>query len=151
MGLLLIIIIVISFIIASNFQKLLSKPIIDLAQATDVVSASADYSFRLVKSSNDEIRILYDGFNEMLKQIDMRDAELQQKNKELERLIDTSPDAIILTDTENRITIANNRFMDMCGVNNDQSILGKGLLSFVKKGDIHIVSKELNPDYAQTD
>ena len=72
MFLLLAVIILFSFLVANKLQKVLSKPILKLAETTDLVSENNDYSLRLEKYGNDEIGILYDGFNEMLKQIEIR-------------------------------------------------------------------------------
>ena len=144
MGLLLFTIIFISFFIASNLQKIISKPIVNLAHATKAISLSADYSLRMKKSSDDEIGQLFDGFNDMLKQIELRDSELQQKNKELESLINTSPDAIIISDVNHRILIINKKFLDMCRIRSEDRIIGTDLLNYVKDGDTQIVSKGLN-------
>jgi len=61
--------IVLSFLLANRFQKPISKPILELAQLTRKISGEGDYSVQIKRKSNDEIGVLYDGFNNMLKQI----------------------------------------------------------------------------------
>jgi signal transduction histidine kinase/ActR/RegA family two-component response regulator len=61
--------IVFSYFLANHFQKPISKPILELAQLTRKISGEGDYSVQIARKSNDEIGVLYDDFNNMLKQI----------------------------------------------------------------------------------
>jgi signal transduction histidine kinase len=70
--------------ISSVLQKLISEPLLALAQVASSVSAQEDYSLRAVKRGDDEIGLLVDRFNEMLTQIQDRDRALQQAQDELE-------------------------------------------------------------------
>jgi HPt (histidine-containing phosphotransfer) domain-containing protein len=75
-----------AFLLSSQLQGVISKPILQLASTARIVSAEKDYSVRAVKRSDDEVGRLIDGFNEMLTQIQLRDEELQRHrdhNKEL--------------------------------------------------------------------
>jgi signal transduction histidine kinase/CheY-like chemotaxis protein len=69
-----------SFLVALTFarrlQPLISRPILHLADIETRVSKEKDYSLRAVKEADDELGLLIDGFNEMLVQIQDRDAEL---------------------------------------------------------------------------
>lgn len=65
-------------------QRFISQPIIDLAQATRKISADRDYSFRVPQESRDEFGELIAAFNEMLRQIEMRDAAVLEKNTALQ-------------------------------------------------------------------
>lgn len=66
-------------------QRVITGPIFHLAQTARVISTQKTYSIRAQKESNDELGQLIDGFNEMLAQIQQRDAELQDVNAELEK------------------------------------------------------------------
>ena len=66
----------VSLLLASQLQKLISRPIEHLAEIETRVSRQKDYSLRAVKEADDELGVLIDGFNEMLGQIQSRDAEL---------------------------------------------------------------------------
>ncbi|UCH94655.1 MAG: HAMP domain-containing protein [Candidatus Aminicenantes bacterium] len=93
--------IVLSYLLALRFQGLISQPILKLAKVTGQISNRPDYSLRVQKEGEDEIGILYDGFNNMLEQIqvwekkrDKAEAEqqrlmmqLEEKNYELEQVI----------------------------------------------------------------
>ena len=93
--------IVFSYFLALRFQDLISQPILKLARITEEISQKPDYSVRVQKEGRDEIGILYQGFNNMLEQIqawekrrDKAEAEqrrlleeLEEKNNELEQVI----------------------------------------------------------------
>jgi signal transduction histidine kinase/DNA-binding response OmpR family regulator len=65
-----------SLLLASQLQKMISQPILHLADVETRVSRERDYSVRAVKEADDELGVLIDGFNDMLGQIQSRDAEL---------------------------------------------------------------------------
>ena len=67
--------------LSSRLHKVVSEPIMKLAETARTVSSRKDYSLRADKSSDDELGILVDSFNEMLEQIQAREAELIQANK----------------------------------------------------------------------
>jgi signal transduction histidine kinase/CheY-like chemotaxis protein len=65
-----------SLLLASRLQEVISHPILHLAEIETRVSREKDYSVRAVKEADDELGVLIDGFNDMLGQIQSRDAEL---------------------------------------------------------------------------
>ena len=73
-----------AYLLASRLQRLISGPILALAQTAATVSAEKDYSVRARKSGNDEVGSLVDRFNEMLAQIQERDTALQSAHDDLE-------------------------------------------------------------------
>jgi signal transduction histidine kinase len=73
--------------ISSLFQRRISGPLVQLAQATRSVSAQRDYTVRVPVNSRDELGLLGEAFNEMLTQIQWRDAALQQAHDELEQRV----------------------------------------------------------------
>jgi len=74
----------IAFALSNRLQRLVSDPILHLAQVAQTVAMEKNYSMRATKQSNDEIGQLVDGFNEMLAQIQQRDAALQSARVGLE-------------------------------------------------------------------
>lgn len=73
----------VGFLLSSTLQRVISGPILHLAQTAKIVSAKKDYSVRAKKTSQDEVGVLIEGFNEMLTQIQQRDSELIIANTEL--------------------------------------------------------------------
>jgi len=77
----------VAFVLSSKLQGVISQPIMHLAQTARVVSVEKNYAVRAVKQSQDELGLLIDGFNDMLHQIQERDAALQQAHDELEKRV----------------------------------------------------------------
>ena len=71
-----VLILLVCFLVSSRLQKLFSDPVIELAKAMDKVSSDKDYALRVSRKSKDELGSLYEGFNDMLEQIQKRDNKL---------------------------------------------------------------------------
>jgi two-component sensor histidine kinase/HAMP domain-containing protein len=76
-----------SFGVASRLQQTIAKPLQNLSGVAKTVSQKKDYTLRAVKTSEDEVGQLIDGFNEMLGQIQERDHALIQDQEELEKRV----------------------------------------------------------------
>ena len=72
-----------ALLVSSKLQGLISRPILRLEDTMRMVSANKNYGVRAVKSYDDEIGRLIDGFNTMLSEIQQRDIALQSTNGEL--------------------------------------------------------------------
>ena len=78
----------VAFILSTRLQRLISEPVLHLAEVTRQVAIEKNYSVRAIKRSEDEIGSLIDGFNVMLTQIHVRDEALQKAREELERRVE---------------------------------------------------------------
>ncbi|HRD68153.1 MAG TPA: response regulator [Candidatus Competibacter sp.] len=74
-------------LLAARFQAVISRPILQLRAATSEVADTRDYAIRVERTSDDELGALVDGFNDMLAQIQRRDAELALYNVRLEETV----------------------------------------------------------------
>ncbi len=79
-----IIALVASFVLLSQLQQSVSRPILELARSAERISQTRDYSTRVEKFANDELGTLYDDFNAMLAQIQRNEKELQEAHDDLE-------------------------------------------------------------------
>ncbi len=87
-GLVLLASLIAAFFVASVFQRAVAKPIVHLAKIAGSVSRDKDYSVRAISTGNrDEPDILIQAFNEMLGQIQEREAALQEAHRELEQRV----------------------------------------------------------------
>gem|GEM_PF-873707 len=73
----------VSFLLAVRLQRVISLPILHLAQTAKDVSEKRDYTVRAVRYHKDEVGLLIDSFNEMLTQIQERDVALLASNQAL--------------------------------------------------------------------
>jgi signal transduction histidine kinase len=76
-----------ALLLSSGLQRLISRPILDLAGTARAVSERQDYSIRARRQSADELGHLVDAFNQMLGQIQERDSELQRAKEDLEERV----------------------------------------------------------------
>lgn len=77
-------VICVTYFLSSKLQRVISGPILRLAQVAKDVSENKDYKVRAVKHANDEIGQLIEAFNKMLFEIQKRDLELLEINEKLE-------------------------------------------------------------------
>ncbi|MCP5107044.1 MAG: HAMP domain-containing protein, partial [bacterium] len=78
---------IVIFLLSWRLQRYISDPILLLADSFKEVSKKRDYSLQVEKTSQDEIGTLYDGFNEMMDQIQMHQQELREHKGNLENLV----------------------------------------------------------------
>lgn len=69
-----------TYILATNLQKIISFPILQLAKTTQKISDRGDYSIRLGLYREDEIGLLYNAFNNMFDVIQKRTDEIEREN-----------------------------------------------------------------------
>jgi signal transduction histidine kinase/CheY-like chemotaxis protein len=80
-----------AFLIARRLQELIAGPVVTLAQTAGAISTGGDYSLRAAKQGDDEVGSLVDAFNEMVGQVQRREAErtaLLRREQEANRLKD---------------------------------------------------------------
>ncbi len=73
-----------AYLLAAWLQRVISEPVIHLAQTAKSVTVLKNYAIRAKRTTDDELGMLIDGFNEMLSQIQRRDAELELRRDSLE-------------------------------------------------------------------
>jgi len=76
-----------AYLLSKRLHKSISEPIVQLAKTARTVSADKNYSLRVPKQGRAELGELTDNFNEMLAQIQQRDAILHKINDNLERRV----------------------------------------------------------------
>ena len=77
----------VAFLLSSRLQRVISEPLLNLAETAKKISREKNFSLRAKKHGQDEIGILIDGFNEMLAQIQERDTKLAQHSEQLEEVV----------------------------------------------------------------
>jgi two-component system, sensor histidine kinase and response regulator len=79
--------IIVTFMISSRQLRMVSDPIVQLAQIAARVTAEENYSLRAVSHGRDESGVLVNSFNEMLERIEQRDLALQNARDGLEQRV----------------------------------------------------------------
>jgi len=75
---------VLAAMLSSIIERLISRPIIALANTADQIADSRDFSLRAPNSGNDEVGGLIRAFNFMLDQIEAAEANLRELNADLQ-------------------------------------------------------------------
>jgi signal transduction histidine kinase/ActR/RegA family two-component response regulator len=81
------ILMLIAYLLAARLQRIISRPIGDLAKTIETISADNDFSSRAAAGTGDEIGDLIQGFNGMLTQLEERDEQLREYQHNLENLV----------------------------------------------------------------
>ncbi len=120
-----------SVFLANKLQSIISSPILDLVKVTKDVSSEVNYSIRVQKKSNDEIGMLYDGFNQMMEQIHERDVQRTNAKNELRAsqfflssVIDSMPILLITVEQNGRVTQWNKSAALLTGIPAHEAVGG---------------------------
>jgi len=121
--------------------------------ANQIAGGTGNYSVRATKRSDDEMGALIDAFNEMLKQIQERDAALEKRVSErteevvnslslVNATLESTTDGILVTDAEGNPTSFNGKFLEMWKIPGQSEEL-------LKKEKRKSVTSPLSNDYAR--
>lgn len=75
----------VAYLLSTRLQKVVTAPILSIADIARGVVERRDYSRRAQKVSDDEVGMLADSFNDMLNEIQKRTEELERSNHDTER------------------------------------------------------------------
>jgi PAS domain S-box-containing protein len=143
----------VAFLLSTRLHRVVTNPILHLTQVAQKVASDKNYSIRAEKRTDDEIGRLIGNFNEMLSQIQHRDAELQlahdlleqrvrERTEELRQsqalyhsLVGHLPVHIYRKDREGRFVFVNDHFCQFNGLNQNQ-VLGKTIFDIFSNKDL---------------
>ncbi len=109
------------FLLAIRLQRVISKPILELAHTARAIARAKTYELRVPQRTHDEIGELVLAFNNMLSEIQERDhhlslhrdrleEEVDRRTKELRTILENTPDTIARYDRDCRRTYVNPAF-----------------------------------------
>ncbi len=144
----------IAYLLSYRLQRVISGPIRELAETASSVSAHQNYSIRAIKRSHDEIGILFDEFNSMLDRIQQRDAVIQKAHDDLEKrveertsylnaLIENSPLAIMVLDSQQKVQLCNPAFEHLFQYTR-QEVIGKPVDELLADGDLLLEARAIS-------
>jgi PAS domain S-box-containing protein len=144
----------IAYLLSYRLQRVISGPIRELAETASSVSAHENYSVRATKRSHDEIGILFDEFNSMLDRIQQRDAVIQKAHDDLEKrveertsylnaLIENSPLAIMVLDSQQKVQLCNPAFERLFQYTR-QEVIGKPVDGLLADGDLLLEARAIS-------
>lgn len=107
---------VVAYLISNIAQRFISGPISNLTDIMNKVSRDKDYAIRGTYFSRDELGTLYQGFNEMLAEIQARDEKLYFTQFS----VDHMGDAAFWIDTDGLIVNVNNAACKAVGISREK-------------------------------
>jgi PAS domain S-box-containing protein len=111
-------------------QRRISEPILQLAQTARAVSEQHDYSVRATTPTVSELVTLTEAFNHMLTQIQSKDLALTESEARLRAVLNSSLNAVIVSDANGRILDWNARAEQMFGWTR-QEALGRDFIALL--------------------
>lgn len=133
-----------AYFMALKLQKILSQPILNLADMTGKISEQGDYSLRIEREGRDEITILYNEFNNMLEQINIREDALKKSEQWFRDLVETSSDWIWQIDENACFTYTSPKVTDILGYTAEE-IIGKTPFMLMPPGEAERISDIFEP------
>jgi signal transduction histidine kinase/DNA-binding response OmpR family regulator len=103
-ALVMVVSLLVAWALASRLQQYISSPILNLASTAQRISSDKDYSLRAVNNTGGEIGVMIEGFNGMLRQIELQDDELRRHRDHLEDEVKTRTADLVRVNEE--LTIA---------------------------------------------
>ncbi|HDL17880.1 MAG TPA: HAMP domain-containing protein [Bacteroidetes bacterium] len=136
-----LIIILFSLIGALIFSRSLSKPIRELANASQKI-AHGDFNIKIFFKNEDELKELADNFNYMTEKIKTLVTDLTLKKEELNGIISSIQEGLIVVNKEGRIVLYNESFKRIIQTD---SISGKFYWEILKSVEIsELIKRSIN-------
>ncbi len=79
----------VAFLLASRLQRRITEPLDSVAGAAREIVAHRNYAIRAKKTSDDEIGVLVDAFNNMLEEVETRSHELREADRRKDEFLAT--------------------------------------------------------------
>jgi two-component system phosphate regulon sensor histidine kinase PhoR len=108
------IILICSLLATGLFARSLSRPVRMLRKASLQI-ASGDFNARVILRNRDELKDLAESFNEMTEKMSASFEQLSHQKEELDSIISSLQEGLILVTKQGRITLCNESFRKMVG------------------------------------
>ena len=125
---------VVAYLLTTRLERVITGPIIELADTARQISGNKDYSLRGTRKSDDELGHLIDDFNHMLSEIEYRDLALTQSEKYFRSLIEHGNDIIVRVDAEGIIRYASPSATRLLS-QSAEKLYGRSLFDFIHPDD----------------
>lgn len=105
----------VAFLLSNTLQRLISVPVIRLAETARRISEQTDYSLRAPKLSNDELGLLTDWFNNMVDRMEAGNRALRNREAQFRLVTDHAPVLLAHFDREFRYKFVNVPYAERFG------------------------------------
>ncbi|HWR67391.1 MAG TPA: HAMP domain-containing protein, partial [Desulfomonilia bacterium] len=101
-----VLIILFSSLLSALFSHYLSTPVRAMSKAAMRI-ATGDLTARVTPGTDDEIRDLTEGFNEMALKLEQSFSEVKARNEELEGIVSSITELLLVLDAQGRVMLSN--------------------------------------------
>ncbi len=143
-----IVLLILAYFLATMLQKFISRPILELAEATKDFSLSDTYTVNLDINRKDEIGLLYNSFNILLKSLSTKEKErnaaefaLRESEEKFRVSFENAPLGIAIVDLKGDFLQINMELCNFFGYTREE-MLQKSIRELIHNSDI-IESKEI--------
>ncbi|WP_378924221.1 ATP-binding protein [Pelagicoccus mobilis] len=105
--------------VVSRMSRLITDPILELAETAKHISKERDFSHRQEKVFDDETGLLVDAFNEMMSQIEERGAIIQSNEERFREYFELGIAGMAILDSDGGFVEANRQLGEMLQVDQD--------------------------------
>jgi len=130
------VLVLLSWLLAYGLQAIISRPILKLAEVSKRISEKQDYSVRVKRKGTDEIGVLFDEFNHMLEQIQLRETERDRAEKKYRDIFENAAHGIFQLSPQGRVLMANPAFARILGYDSPAEVL-QGLTNVGEQLFVH--------------
>lgn len=148
-------------------QTVVTRPILSVASVARQVVDQRDYDQRVEKSSDDEVGVLVDAFNEMLDEVQERDEALRKKEAQQRTILESALHSFITMDQDGKIVEFNPTAERTFGYARED-VIGKemapliippalrdkhreGLKRYLKTGEEHVLGRRVEMTAVKAD
>lgn len=112
-----------AYLLARRLQRRVSAPVQALTHIARRVSEDNTYSVRVNQSADfDELALLTDAFNKMLRQVELKTQALAHSNERVRAVIDAALNAVVVMDHQGKIIDWNERAEKIFGWSREEAI-----------------------------
>ena len=129
-----IIVLAFSVLLSLRLIRKIIEPVKELEKVTFKM-ANGDYKIRVNITSNDELGILGDSFNNMADQLQIKMHEVIEKQTKLESILESMESGVIAIDNQNRVISINPCAKTILGIK--QNVIGKHIEDYINDYDIN--------------
>lgn len=141
--------------IASRMSRLITVPILELAETAHRISLDRDFSHRQTKVFDDETGVLVDAFNEMMEQIEERGAIIQSKDERFREYFELGVAGMAILGGDGRFVEANKRLGELLETD-EKALLSTKFDDWVvaspedgEEGPFGLVRKRCQPGFSE--
>jgi PAS domain S-box-containing protein len=115
-------VLVVGFFVSVWMQRLITQPIIALADVMRRVAQERDYNLRADNPGGHEMGTLVKGFNDMLDEIAKSKAEIERAHARFRHVVESAPNAMVVVNAGGQITLANRQTEKVFGYSREALI-----------------------------